>query len=48
VREHADQHCRPSTAAEYRRIFDREIIPHWGAPARRQDRQARCERTARR
>jgi integrase len=31
VREHADQHCRPSTAAEYRRIFDREIIPHWGA-----------------
>jgi integrase len=36
VREHADQHCRASTAAEYRRIFDREIIPHWGAvPAAR-------------
>jgi integrase len=31
VEEHADRHCRPSTAAEYRRIFDREILPHWGA-----------------
>jgi integrase len=31
VREHADQHCRASTAAEHRRIFNREIIPHWGA-----------------
>jgi len=40
VREHADQHCRPSTAAEYRRIFDREIIPHWGAFPLRRSRSA--------
>jgi integrase len=31
MREHVDQHCRASTAAEYRRMFEREIIPHWGA-----------------
>lgn len=31
LREHAEKHCRPSTAAEHRRMFDREINANWGA-----------------
>jgi integrase len=30
IREHAERHCRPLTIAEYRRVFNKEIIPHWG------------------
>jgi integrase len=30
IREHAERHCRPLTVAEYRRVFAKEIIPHWG------------------
>jgi integrase len=30
ARQHADRHCRPGTAAEYRRLFGKEIEPYWG------------------
>jgi integrase len=30
VAEHAERNCRASTVAEYRRMLDREITPHWG------------------